>query len=427
MQNKKQSRRKFIQQTASAICLPTLVPSSVFGRGKRVSPSDRINLGFIGLGGQGTNQLIGIRWAPKGGFMGRDDTHVVAVCEVNRKRLKKAQQSVFKKQGNKDCAAYSRFEDLLARQNIDAVVIATGDRWHALLSIAAAKAGKDIYCEKPHTLTIGETKLVADTTKRYGTIMQVGTQQRSWHEFRFTCELVRNGYIGDIKTVRVNVGGLPSFYSNAPEEAVPDWLDWERWLGPTPHRPYSSKIAPGGWMGYRDYSGGEMTNWGAHMYDIAQWGLGMDGSGPVEIIPPNGKDVPLLTFIYANGSQLVYDKISTGIPGVRFEGTKGSIEVTRDYMITNPASLRRQRIGDNEIHLHKASNHQTDFLEAVRSRRRPSSDAEIARRSLTVCHLGNIARWVNRPLKWDPVNEKFVNNEQANRMLFRDAQSPWRY
>ena len=426
MLQQKKTRRLFIQQALLTLSFPAIIPASVFGKGKRM-PSDRIVLGFIGLGGQGTNQLIGTRWAPKGGFMGRDDTQVVAVCDVNRRRLKTAQQSVFKKYGNRDCTAYHRFEDLLARQDIDAVVIATGERWHPLISIAAAKAGKDIYCEKPHTLTINETRLVADTMKRYGTIMQVGTQQRSWHEFRFACELVRNGYIGEIKTVRVNVGGLPSIACDAPGEAVPDWLDWDRWLGPVPWRPYSSKIAPGGWMSFHDYSGGEMTNWGAHMYDIAQWGLGMDGSGPVEIIPPNKKDVPLLTFIYANGSQVVYDKISSDVPGVRFEGTNGYVEVSRDYLITDPVSLRRQKIGINEINLHRASNHQTNFLESVRSRCRPSSDAEIARRSLTVCHLGNIARWLQQPLKWDPLNERFLNSDQANRMMFREPKSPWRY
>ncbi len=425
--SKQISRKSFLKKAASALVFPALVPASVLGNGKRVAPSDRITLGFIGLGGQGTNQLIGTRWAPRGGFLGRDDTHVLAVCDVNRLRLKRAQNSVYKRYGNKDCSAYHCYEELLARPDIDAVVIATGERWHPLLSIAAAKAGKDLYCEKPHTLTIRETQLVAETMKRYGTIMQVGTQQRSWHEFRFACELVRNGYIGDVKTVRVNVGGLPSLACNAAGEAVPDWLDWNRWLGPVPWRAYTSKIAPGGWMGYRDYSGGEMTNWGAHMYDIVQWGLGMDGSGPTEIIPPNGKDVPLLTYLYPNGTEVVYDKISSTFPGVRFEGTNGMVEVAREYVITEPTSLRRQRIGPNEIHLHRAYNHQTNFLEAVRIRCRPSSDAEIARRSLTVCHLGNIARWVNRPLKWDAKNEQFVNDDEANRMMFREPRSPWRY
>ena len=422
-------RRDFLKTSmalAGSFAIPTLIPGSAIGKNGRLPASDRIVLGFIGQGGQGTNQLIGTRWAPKGGFMGRDDTHVVAVCDVNAKRLQAARQRVNDYYGNQDCRTYHKFEDLLARKDIDAVVIATGDRWHAPLSIAAAKAGKDIYCEKPSTLTIGEGRILADTMRRYGRIMQAGTQQRSWHEFRFACELVRNGYIGSVKKVTVNVGGPPALYCDAPAEPVPEWLDWNRWLGPCPWRPYTSKIAPGGWMGYRDYSGGEMTNWGAHMFDIAQWGLGMDESGPIEIIPPDGKEFPDLTYRYANGTILVRDKISKDEPGVRFEGTEGMVEVSRIHFITEPGHLKRQKLGQNEIHLHKSSNHQGDFLDAVRTRRRPASDADVARRSITVCHLGNIAYWTKRPLKWNPKTEQFVDDPGANRLLDREKRAPWR-
>jgi len=422
-------RREFLKQSitlAGSIVLPTIIPASAIGRNGRVPASDRIVLGFIGQGGQGTNQLVGIRWAPKGGFLGRDDTHVVAVCDVNAKRLEAAKQRVNEKYGNHDCAAYHKFEDLYARKDIDAVVIATGDRWHAPLSVAAAKAGKDIYCEKPSTLTIAEARIVADTMRRYGRIMQVGTQQRSWHEFRFACELVRNGYIGFVKKITVNVGGPPRLYCNAPAEPEPDWLDWDRWLGPVPWRPYTSKIAPGGWMAYRDYSGGEMTNWGAHMFDTAQWAMGMDESGPVEIIPPDGKDYPVLTYRYDNGTIMVRDRISRDEPGVRFEGTEGMVEVSRIHLITEPEYLKRQKIGRDEINLHKSFNHQSDFLEAVRNRRRPASDADVARRSITVCHLGNIAYWLKRPLKWNPATEQFVDDPVASRMLDREKRAPWK-
>ena len=203
------SRRSFIKSASAALMAPYIITSSALGSKDRKPASDRIVLGFIGQGGQGTNQLIGTRWAPKGGFMGRDDTQVVAICDVNRQRLNAAQQRVNEYYGNDDCAVYHRYEEMFARQDIDAVVIATGDRWHALLSIAAAKAGKDLYCEKPHTLTIREAQVVANTMRQYGRIMQVGTQQRSWYEFRFACELVRNGYIGKVKSVIVNVGGPP--------------------------------------------------------------------------------------------------------------------------------------------------------------------------------------------------------------------------
>jgi predicted dehydrogenase len=424
--NQSLNRRRFLK-SVPAVAAPFIVPASVLGRSGRVSPNNKIVMGFIGLGGQGTNQLIGTRWAPNGGFMGREDTHVVAVCDVNRHRREAARDRVNEIYGNKDCAAYLKFEELLARPDIDAVVIATGDRWHALLSIAAAKAGKDLYCEKPHTLTIHEAQVVAQTMKLYNRVMQVGTQQRSWYEFRFACELVRNGYIGFVKKITVNVGGPPLWYCDGPAEPVPEYLDWDRWLGPAPWRPYTSKIAPGGWMAYRDYSGGEMTNWGAHMFDIAQWAMGMDESGPVEIFPPDGKEFPVLTYRYANGTLLVRDLISINTPGVRFEGTEGWLEVSRDHFITGPEHLKKQKLRPDEIHLHKSFNHQTDFLEAVRTRRRTAAHPDIARRSITVCHLGNIAYWLNRPLKWNPTQEQFVDDPVANRWLERDKRSPWAY
>ncbi len=423
---KKITRRGFMKTAAAVLAAPAFIPSSAMGMNQRIAPGDRIVLGFIGIGNQGTNQLVGIRWAPQGGFVGRDDTQVVACCDVNRHRLDTAVGRVNEHYGNKDCASYHNYEDLLAREDIDAVVIATGDRWHALLSIASAKAGKDIYCEKPHTLTIREAQEVADTMRRYNRIMQVGTQQRSWHEFRYTCELVRNGYIGELKSVIVNVGGPPLLYCDAPAEPEPDYVDWDRWLGPCPWRPFSSRIFPNGWGGYRDYSGGEMTNWGAHMFDTAQWGMGMDESGPVEIIPPDDKEFKVLTYRYANGAILTREPISRDVQGVRFTGTDGWIEVSRDHLISSPESLIHQPIGPNEIHLHKAFNHQSDFLNSVRTRRRNASDADVGKRSISMCHLGNIAYWLERPLRWNPEKEEFVGDPVANRMLERDKRSPWR-
>lgn len=427
--------RRSVLKGAATLALPYLIPESVWGTSARKPPSERIVLGFIGLGDQGTNQLIGTMWAPEGGFIGRSDTQVVAVCDVNRRRLETARQRVNEKYGNSDCTAYHKYEEMLAREDIDAVVIATGDRWHAPLSVAAARAGKDVYCEKPHTLTIRETQIVAETMKRYNRIMQVGTQQRSWQEFRYTCELVQNGYIGEVKSVKVNVDGSPRWYSNAPAEPEPDWLDWDRWLGQSPWRPYSSQIARRvvrgrdgsleGWQFYRDYSGGGMTDWGAHMFDITQWALGMDESGPVEIIPPNGKDVKVLTYRYANGALVQRNKINQPAPGILIEGTEGTIEVTREYFETNPAHLKHQIIGPNEIHLHKSFNHQGDFLNSVRTRKRNVCDAEIGRRSITVCHLGNIAYWLERPLRWDPIKEEFIGDMAANVMLDREKRHPW--
>jgi predicted dehydrogenase len=267
---------------------------------------------------------------------------------------------------------------------------------------------------------------LADTVKRYGRIFQTGTQQRSWREFRVACELIRNGYIGDIKSITVNVGGPPAWSCNAPGEPEPEWLDWNMWLGPAPWRTYTSKIAPGGWMGYRDYSGGEMTNWGAHMFDTAQWAMGADESGPVEIIPPDGKDYKVLTYKYANGTIMTRGPISRNVPGVLFTGTKGMIEVSRDHLIAKPENLLRQQIGRDEIHLYESINHPDNFLECIKTRKRPASDAEVGCRSITVCHLGNIAYWLKRPLRWNPEKEQFINDPEADKMRARPLRAPWR-
>ncbi len=425
MKNNRITRRTFIKSTAAA-ALPYAIASSAIGAGAQPAASERIVMGAIGVGGQGTRHVGGGIWVQGGGFLSKPQVQFAAVCDVNARNRNNARDIVNKHYGNSDCAVYKDFRELLAREDIDAVLVATPDHWHALPCIAAAKAGKDMYCEKPMTLTIEEARTVADTMKRYGRIYQVGTQQRSWHEFRFTCELIRNGYIGQVKSITVNVGGPPAWSCDAPAEPQPDWLDWDTWLGPAPWRPYTSKIAPGGWMAYRDYSGGEMTNWGAHMFDVAQWAMGMDESGPVEIIPPDGKDYPVLTYKYANGTVMTRDKISKEVPGVLFTGTEGKIEVSRDHLVAWPESLLRQKLRPDEIHLYESKNHPDNFLECIRTRNRPASDAEVGCRSVTVCHLGNIAYWLKRPLKWDPKAEQFVNDPEADRMKSRPMRAPWR-
>ena len=425
MTNSKITRRTFLKST-SAIALPYIVPSSALGLGGRPAPGNRIVMGAIGVGGQGTRHVGGGIWVQGGGFLSKSQVQFVAVCDVNANNRNNARNIVNKHYGNNDCAAYNDFRELVSRQDIDAVLVATPDHWHVLTSIAAVKAGMDVYCEKPLSLTIRQARELADTVKRYGRIFQTGTQQRSWREFRFACELVRNGYIGEIKSITVNVGGPPLWECDAPAEPQPEWLDWNMWLGPAPWRPYTSKIAPGGWMAYRDYSGGEMTNWGAHMFDTAQWAMGADESGPVEIIPPDGKDYKVLTYKYANGTIMTRDKISKDVPGVLFTGTEGKIEVSREHLITEPENLVRQKIGPDEIHLYESENHPDNFLQCIRTRERPASDAEVGCRSVTVCHLGNIAYWLKRPLRWDPEKERFLDDLEADKMIARAMRAPWR-
>lgn len=425
MKSNRVTRRSFLKSTA-AIALPYAIASSAIGGNGRPAPSERIVMGAIGVGGQGTRHVGGGIWVQGGGFVSKPQVQFVAVCDINTQNLNRARDIVNKHYGNNDCATYNDFHQLIAREDIDAVLVATPDHWHVLPCITAAKAGKDIYCEKPLSLTIEQARAVADTVSRYGRIFQTGTQQRSWHEFRFACELVRNGYIGEIKSITVNVGGPPAWSCDSPGEPKPDWLDWNMWLGPAPWRPYTSRIAPGGWMSYRDYSGGEMTNWGAHMFDTAQWALGMDDSGPVEIIPPDGKDYKVLTYKYVNGTLMMRDKIGRNVPGVLFTGTEGKIEVSREHLVTWPETLLKQKIGPDEIHLCESKSHPDNFLECIRTLERPASDAEVGCRSVTVCHLGNIAYWLQRPLKWDPKKEQFLNDPEADRMKSRAMRSPWR-
>ena len=424
MPSKKQhGRRAFLKGAVSTLAVPYVITTSALGANGRVSASERLVMGAIGCGGQGSRHIAGGIWVQGGGYLSKPDVQVVAVSDVNKNNLKRITDQVNQRYDNRDCKTYHDYQELLARDDIDIILCATGDRWHTPVSIAAAKAGKDVYCEKPISLTVYEARELARAFRRYGRIFQTGTQQRSWHEFRFACELVRNDHIGDVKAIKVNVGGPPEECYLSAGGPVPDWLDYDRWLGQAPWRPFHPDLL--GWMRWKDYSGGEMTNWGAHMFDIAQWGMGMDESGPVEIIPPDGKEVKHLTYHYANGTVMTRQGISRGSPGVRFEGTKGFVEVSRDHLISQPENLIRQTIGPNEIHLYESKNHPDNFLECVRTRRRPASDADVGYRSITVCHLGNIAYWLKRPLQWDPEKEQFVNDTEADRMLWREMRSPW--
>ena len=424
--NKRLNRRDFLKTSIGAavasITVPNIVPSSVFGQD---APGGRITLGFIGCGKQGTYLL--------NSFLNSPETQVVAACDVDKLKLARARRVAedyySSKSGGafKGCETYGDFRDLLARDDIDAVVIATPDHWHAITVIESAKAGKDVYCEKPLSQTIKQARAMVDAVRRYGRIFQTGSMQRSDQRFRFACELVRNGYIGQLKHVTVGIGGPPDD-NPLGAEPVPDYLDWDMWLGPALWRPYNSELSPHisydnfpRWREHSDYGGGGMTDWGAHHFDIAQWGMGMDRSGPVEIIPPDGKTCRVLTYKYKSGVTMTRDNAN----GVLFIGTKGEVEVNRGFLRTNPVSLMNQRIGPNEIHLYDSNNHYTDWLDAIRKRTEPICDIETGCRSVTVCHLGNIAYKLGRPLKWDPETEVFVGDDEANRLLSRPMRSPW--
>lgn len=427
------NRRNFIK-SATAAALPLILSRSA-AADEAKSANDRLTLGFIGVGKQARGHL--------NYFLNQKDTQVLAVCDVDTTRRDAAKATVEKKYAGltksgayKGCGAYNDFSDLLERKDIDAVVIATPDHWHAIPALEACKAKKDIYCEKPLTLTIREAKALIDAVRKTERVFQVGSQQRSDKEFRTACELVRGGRIGKVQAVYVNVGG-PSHPCNLPEEKMEPGLDWDRWLGPAPKRPYNSVLSPRGvhdhfpnWRLYREYSGGMMTDWGAHHFDIAQWGLGMDDSGPVEIIPPEDpKAEKGVKYIYANGVPVIHaDEYAKGkkVNGIAFIGSEGKIFVNRGYLASEPGDIIKQPIGEKDVHLYKSPGHQRDWLNCVRNRKRPICDVEIGARSVTVCHLGNIAYWTNEKFKWDPKAWKFVDASATVQKWFdRARRDPW--
>lgn len=423
--HKNLNRRQFLKLTSTISVSAPLLASGWSAFGQK-GPNDRITLGFIGVGTQGRGLL--------GNFLNHPNTQVLAVCDVDttrREHSKKTVDEFYTIKGVKEykgCSVYEDFREVLARKDIDAVVIATPDHWHAFIAIAACNAGKDIYCEKPLSLTIHEARAMVNAARKNDRVFQTGSMQRSMKEFRQACELVRNGRLGKISQVIVDVGP-PSRPCDLPEEAMEPGLNWDRWLGPAPLRPYNSVLSPRGvhkhfpdWRNYREYSGGMMTDWGAHHFDIAQWGLGMDESGPVEIIPPEDpKATKGLRYIYSNGVEVLHGNSG----GVLFVGSEGKILVNRGKFEATPKSIAEEPLPDNAIRLYNSYNHTKDFLDCMRSRKRPICDVEVGCRSVTVCHLGNLAYWNHRRLKWDPAKERFVGDDEANTWLDRPKRGEW--
>ena len=419
------SRRRFLKASAAAFAAPTIIPATALGNETRLPPSERIVMGAIGVGGMGKGDM--------GSFMHSKEVQMVAVCDVDADFLSAAKKQVedyYAKQSDKGsykgCDGYTDFRDLMARDDINAVTIGTPDHWHALISIAAAKAGKDIYCQKPLCLTIEQGRAMVNAVRRYARVFQTGSQQRSEYNGRFrrACEYVRSGRIGKVQTIHVSCGG-PSGDCYLPAQPVPEGLDWDLWIGPAPWRPYNERLHPASWRSYRDFSGGGMTDWGAHHFDIAQWALGMDNSGPVEIVPPDGKDVKRLTYKYANGVLMYHGGYTGPTSGILFTGTDGKIEVGRDHLATYPKEIMEEPLSPDDVHLYKNAGHRPDLLHCIRTRQRPICDVEIGHRSVTVCHLGNIAYWLKRPLRWSPEKEEFVGDAEANRWVGRPMRPPW--
>jgi len=415
---KHSTRRDFLKASAAVagtFAAPMIVPSSCFGA------NERILIGHIGVGGQGRGNL------------GRLISHAVAICDVDKTHLARAAKTVESKNGK--CATYGDYRKLLERKDIDAVVISTPDHWHAMATIHACQAGKDVYCEKPLSLTIAEGRQMVEAARKHKRIVQTGSQQRSSSNFRVACELVRSGRIGKLQTVLVGIPGpnhpgkLPA-NSNAPTE-----LDYDFWLGPAAKKPYNAKRVHYNFRFWEDYYGGQMTNWGAHHIDIGQWGIGADDSGPVEVegkgtYHPQGyhevTETCHITHTYANGVKMIIGQKQKGIPGgTTFVGSKGTIHVDRGKLSSKPDGIVKDPMSKGGVELYKSSNHHANFLDCIKSRKLPICDVEIGHRSATICHLGNIAVRLGRTLKWDPVAEQIIGDEKANAMVSRQNRKPW--
>jgi len=409
---------------------PLVVPARALGADGHRAPSDRVAVASVGVGNMGGSHLRGLVRNPK--------AQVVAVCDVDARVRAAALDRVARAYAAhtpggrpwRGCLGTGDFREVLQRPDVDALVVAVPDHWHAPIAIAACQAGKDVYGEKPLALTIRQGKRLVEAVRRHGRIFQTGTQRRSSARVRHVCELVRNGRIGRVVKITAGVGGWnrecgPTWRP----EAVPPGFDYDFWLGPAPWAPYHHLRCHYSFRFILDYSGGQVTNNGAHWTDLAQWALGMDDSGPVEVEgkavwPESGLfDVPRevhVTATYANGARLVLTN-DAGVP--RFYGTEGWVDID---LRCDPPGLVDSVIGPDEVHLYRSrGSHMDDFLEAVRTRRDPAAPVEVGHRAATICHLGVIAMRLGRKVRWDPAAERFADDPEAERLLDRPMRAPW--
>jgi predicted dehydrogenase len=415
-------RRRFLK-TAAAFAVPWVVPARALGL-EGAAPSERLTMGTIGIGGMGTQDLLN--------FLAADDVQVVAVCDVHEGRRDAAKHVVDGHYGNADCAAYIDYREVLARDDIDAVLIATPDHWHAIIAIEAALAGKDLYCEKPISLTVAEGRAVVETMKRTARVYQSGTQRRSIGCFRFAVDVAQSGMLGRIHTIHTYLDQGPDC-GIQPPEPVPPGFDYDRWLGPAPLEPYTTKRCQGSFRWIYDYSGGQLTDIGAHFNDLAQWGNGTQYGGPIAYegqaeFPRQGLfDTPVrfrVETTYADGVKLIFHDKSPRT--VRFEGDEGWVQVDDDGNVdAEPKSILRTRSIVKQNYANWTGHHR-DFLNCVKSRGQTIAPPEVAHRSTTVCHIGNICLRLGRPLRWDLDKEQFIGDEAANRMLSRAMRAPWK-
>ncbi len=428
------SRRQFLRRAAAAAAglaaAPYVITSTALGAEGRPPASGRTTLGFIGTGGRGGDLLMN--------FLGLAEAQIVAVCDVKRPARENAQRVVDAHYGKPSCTAINDFRDLCARQDIDAAVVASTDHWHVPHTLAALRTGKDVYMEKPLGLSVEQGKVLRDTVNRLGRVFQFGTQERSSWSTRFACEMVLSGRVGKIHTVKVG-SRYSTASGNYPPTPVPDWIDYDLWLGSAPWAPFTeNRVSNSHWFHISDYALGFIAGCGIHTVDMAQWGNGTDHTGPVEVegtgvFPRDGLcDCALswdVNLKFANGVVMNFTDGEKNPLGVRFEGTDGWVFVKERHLggtfDAHPKALLREEIRPTEVRLPVSNHHQQNFLEAVRTRGRTVAPVEVAVRSDAICQLSDIAMRLGRRLKWDPDKEEFVGDAEANRMLSRPMRAPW--
>lgn len=424
------TRRGFMKTAGVAAgamtAFPTIIPSTVLGQN---APSKVLTVACVGVGGMGLSHITQM--------LDRETVRIVAVADVDAFHQKRAAQIINKKYGTQDCRMTGDFRELTRAKDVDLITVATPDNWHALTAIDAIRNGKDVFVEKPLTLTIREGQVLVEALRKHKRIGQTGTMQRSSEGFHRAAELIRNGRLGKIKHIDVLIPANNRYVGATwKPEAVPEGLDYDFWLGPAPYAPYTSQRTHYQFRYILDYAGGQTTNWGAHYLDIAQWALGMDDSGPVEVdghgvypssglfTAPTRVDV---RYTYANGVTMRMRTRTDGVydGNIIFYGEKGVLDVSRSKQKSNPESILKEKIGDSEVHLYKSRDHFGNWIDCVKSREWPVSDLAIGHKTTNLCNIGNIVMQLQRKLTWDPVKECFAGDAMANRMLTRSMRGPW--
>ena len=413
----KNSRRSFLKQSAAAtgalLAAPQIVRAQTLGNAVKDGANSRIGIGFIGSGLIAKGHMIS--------FPGLKEVQPSAVCDVRSGHLKRG-LGILAKKGYEDIVATPHYEDIMANPDIDVVCVTTPDHWHAALAIEAMKAGKDVYVEKPMTLTIEEGKAVLAAQNKYGRILQVGSQQRSSSHFRIAANLIRNGMIGEVKEIYCKLGSFPQPPANEEFVEVPEGFDYDRWLGPTPFHEYSDNRVKGnykgGWRCYWEYGSRKFGDWGAHHFDIIQWVLDRDDTGPVEFIPKGHEGAEYHHYKYADGITIWRDRKPDHGHMIRFIGTEGEVHVSRGKVASMPEELIRNRFSEAES-VYVSKNHRQNFIDGVKSRKAPICPAEVGHRTGTICHLAGIAERLGRAVNWDPVAEQIIGDREAAAMQDR--------